>query len=90
MKLFIDGFNIFAGEEGRIAGQPHATEVRVSESVPADWTTVRLDLWKTAGKPIQLRHLGLGAKGGGMLLDRALLGRTENDLETLSNKAQPE
>ena len=55
---------------GPVAGRP-----------PAEWSTVRVDLWAAfEGKPPPIQSLYLRSVGGGALFDQIVLGRTEADL----------
>jgi hypothetical protein len=56
--------------EHRVAGEP-----------PAEWATVRVDLWAAfKGKPPRIQALNLKSVGGGAMFDQIVLGRTEADL----------
>lgn len=57
-------------------------EDKVNGKPPAEWKTVRVDLWAlTKGKPPRVQALNLMAVGGGALFDRILLGRTPAELD---------
>ncbi|MCL2701061.1 MAG: PQQ-binding-like beta-propeller repeat protein [Phycisphaerae bacterium] len=53
---------------------------KVADSVPADWTVVRVDLWKHFGGPVRIQSMTLGAVGGPGYFDQILLGKTEEAL----------
>jgi hypothetical protein len=73
------GYNIVAGKydwrEGTIATKQAAA------APPAEWQTVRVDLWALSKQSVRIQALGLGATGGGAAFDQILLGRTEADLD---------
>ena len=73
------GVSISAGEATRFEG---AVAVPHSNKPPAEWKTVRVDLWKVHEAPFTIRSLSLGSEGDGALFDRIVLGRTEADLTT--------
>jgi hypothetical protein len=53
---------------------------KLADAVPAEWTVVRVDLWKVFKKPVRIRGLRVAAAGGSAAFDQVLLGRTEKDL----------
>ena len=54
---------------------------KVSEAVPAEWQTVRVDLWEMYHKqPFNLQCIMLSSEGDGAAFDQIVLGRTEADL----------
>ncbi|MGK5638631.1 WD40 repeat domain-containing protein [Streptomyces sp. URMC 126] len=56
-------------------------ERRLAGPVPADWTVVRVDLWKvTAGAVKVVDQLALRSNGDGALFDQIVLARTQADL----------
>ncbi|MEU1378078.1 PQQ-binding-like beta-propeller repeat protein [Streptomyces triculaminicus] len=56
-------------------------EQRVPGRPPAEWTTVRVDLWAlTGGRLPQVTSMSLLSNGGGALFDQLVLGRTPEDL----------
>jgi len=80
MALCLGGVWFVAGETPRVIPD-YQTKQQVSATVPTQWTTVRLDLWKTFnGKPPRIQYIGLAATGGDALYDQILLGRTAADL----------
>ncbi|MFF3937066.1 hypothetical protein [Streptomyces phaeofaciens] len=56
------------------------TRVCLGERPPAEWTTVRLDLWELTGEQLPVAGVSLRSDGGGALFDRLVLGRTAADL----------
>lgn len=71
-------------------GQPTPCEGAVmyqeSASVPLQWHTVTIDLWKQLpenqrGKPLNIGAMSLGTVGGPAAIDRIRLGRTAEDLQ---------
>jgi hypothetical protein len=57
-----------------------AVAVEQSAMSPAQWETVRVDLWKLHGQPFAVRGLSLGSTGDGALFDRLRFARSEEDL----------
>lgn len=56
-------------------------ESRIDGPPPAEWKTVRVDLWTlTKGKPPRIEALNLQCTGDGACFDQIVLGRTEADL----------
>ena len=66
---------------GEVTHFESVIESKQAESPPAEWQTVRVDLWKLNGQPFSIRSLSLGAVGGGALFDRIRLSRSEADLQ---------
>lgn len=56
------------------------TRLCLGERPPAEWSTVRLDLWELTGGRLPLAGVTLRSDGGGALFDRLALGRTAADL----------
>ncbi|WP_329055193.1 PQQ-like beta-propeller repeat protein [Amycolatopsis sp. NBC_01488] len=68
----------------RTAGTP------ALEPLPGtDWTPVLVDLWTQIGDEVPLSTIRFGAVGGGMLVDRILLGRTLDDLKAYEAASHP-
>jgi hypothetical protein len=62
-----------------------------SGSVPLQWQTVTVDLWKLLpenqrGKPLNIGSMTLGTVGGPVAIDRIRLGRTLEDLKEPEKK----
>jgi len=67
---------LFAGSTREELG----AKEKVADSVPSDWTVVRVDLWKLFGQPVRIQAMSLGAVGGVACFDQILLGKTEEAL----------
>jgi outer membrane protein assembly factor BamB len=80
------GIGLLLGRVGVAVGDADwkhdaTAKVAVPGKPPAEWRTVRVDLWAaTKGKPERVRALSLLAVGGGAAFDQIVLGRTEADL----------
>jgi hypothetical protein len=68
------------------AGEPAREEGsilrKIADRPPAQWETVRVDLWEFYKKPVRLRSMSLACTGGAVAFDRIILGREEKDLST--------
>jgi outer membrane protein assembly factor BamB len=74
----IAGLRLHAGvASGEDFLKPH----KVADSVPAEWKTVRVDLWELLKQPTKIQTLYLGSSGGPVGFDRILLGRSEAELD---------
>jgi hypothetical protein len=71
------GWLFTAGEAPKLEGAKPSSQAK---EPPADWTVVRVDLWKLNGSPYRIRSLTLATVGGGALFDQIVLGRSEADL----------
>jgi hypothetical protein len=76
--LQLGGLRLHAGQP---SGEAHIAAHPVGDSVPGEWQTVRVDLWKVLKKPANIQTMYLGAIGGPVGFDRVILGRTEADLD---------
>jgi len=65
-----------------------AMQAWFAEAPPADWTTVRLDLWDVYRKRVRIRSLSLAAAGGGALFDQIVLASEERELPPARPGAQ--
>jgi hypothetical protein len=79
----LDNLRLHAGQ---VSGEAHIPAHEVGKVVPAEWQTVRVDLWELYKKPVKIQTLYLGAQGGPVGFDAILLGRTPADLD---RRAQP-
>ncbi len=71
------GVAVNSGEPTRFEG---AVAVTHSSTMPVEWQTVQVDLWKLHAKPFSIRSLSLGSEGDGALFDRIVLSHSESDL----------
>ena len=80
----------YAGGLGFHAGEyspsDNATPQKVAESPPAEWKTVRVDLWEKFKKPVRIQSLALYTKGGPAAFDQIVLGRSEADLPPMKGQ----
>lgn len=53
---------------------------RIADAPPAEWETVRVDLWELYKKPVRIRSMSVACTGGPVAFDRILLARDEKDL----------
>jgi hypothetical protein len=83
LQVATNNFGGLALHTGTLTRCEGATAKQVSPAVPEDWQTVRVDLWKELGKPMNVGAIGLGCQGGPAALDQVLLGRTEKDLDSV-------
>jgi len=58
---------------------------QLSNDVPIEWRVERVDLWGLLKKPGRIQSISFGTSGGGALVDKILLGRTEKDLKETRN-----
>jgi WD40 repeat protein len=68
---------LIAGETKPFEGSKRR---KLSDRLPTEWQTIRVDLWDYFQKPIRLQGVEFRSEGGGFLVDRIRLGRTEDDL----------
>ena len=61
------------GEGGEVSKQ-------LGAEPPTEWRVERVDLWALLKKPGRIQAISFATSGGGALVDRILLGRTEKDL----------
>ena len=81
------GMTVSLNNVGLHAGEAVPTSVvdvprKIADTVPVEWRVETVDLWQVLGKPSRVQALSFACKGGGMLIDRILLGRTPQDLDT--------
>ncbi len=60
---------------------PTHTPRKIAETVPAEWRVETVDLWEVFGRPVRVQSLYFASEGGGMLVDRILLGRSLDALD---------
>jgi len=59
---------------------------KVADSVPSEWTVVRVDLWKLFGQDVRIQSMSLSCIGGNVCFDEILLGKTEQALKETTPK----
>jgi hypothetical protein len=86
--LIAAGHNATANQDGIVAAalfSGHKVSLydrrfKVADRPPAEWKTVRVDLWAVFKRSVRIRGMRLASTGGPAAFDQILLGRAEEDL----------